>query len=294
MHLRAWVLTIAGNVAIDTLRRARPESELVETGDRRPSARVRGARPLDRRPPAEGARRRRAPLRIRPFLRPDRSGARLERGRGPAGRIHGRPPAAQEEPMTVSPDLDQRFREAAVSMGLVDMGFDVVESPIGPLFVAASDRGLAAISFDPEPESQLERLARIAGPCVLRSPRSVEARAASSISTSRESDARSTCRSISARCRLSRSPSCEELARVPYGETTTYGALAAAGRPPTRGTCRRHRDEPKPHSDRPPMPPGRGLERRSRRLRGRARPEDHAARARGGACRREHGYSSSR
>jgi len=31
-HLRAWVLMIAGNVAIDTLRRTRPESELVETG----------------------------------------------------------------------------------------------------------------------------------------------------------------------------------------------------------------------------------------------------------------------
>ncbi len=38
-HLRAWVLTIAGNVAIDTLRRTRPESELVETGvdDDRPA-----------------------------------------------------------------------------------------------------------------------------------------------------------------------------------------------------------------------------------------------------------------
>ena len=38
-HLRAWVLTIAGNVAIDTLRRARPQSELVETGadDDRPA-----------------------------------------------------------------------------------------------------------------------------------------------------------------------------------------------------------------------------------------------------------------
>ena len=38
-HLRSWVLTIARNVAIDTLRRARPVSELVETGahDRRPS-----------------------------------------------------------------------------------------------------------------------------------------------------------------------------------------------------------------------------------------------------------------
>ena len=38
-HLRAWVLTIAKNVAVDTLRRARPESELVETGipDNRPA-----------------------------------------------------------------------------------------------------------------------------------------------------------------------------------------------------------------------------------------------------------------
>jgi RNA polymerase sigma factor (sigma-70 family) len=31
-HLRAWVLTIARNVAIDTLRRARPEAEHTETG----------------------------------------------------------------------------------------------------------------------------------------------------------------------------------------------------------------------------------------------------------------------
>src|SRR6187549_1986544 len=29
-HLRAWVLTIAQNVALDTLRRARPTSELVD------------------------------------------------------------------------------------------------------------------------------------------------------------------------------------------------------------------------------------------------------------------------
>jgi RNA polymerase sigma factor (sigma-70 family) len=31
-HLRAWVLTIAQNVALDTLRRTRPTSELTETG----------------------------------------------------------------------------------------------------------------------------------------------------------------------------------------------------------------------------------------------------------------------
>jgi RNA polymerase sigma factor (sigma-70 family) len=31
-HLRAWVLTIAKNVAVDTLRRTRPQQEPVETG----------------------------------------------------------------------------------------------------------------------------------------------------------------------------------------------------------------------------------------------------------------------
>ena len=31
-HLRAWVLTIAQNVAVDTLRRTRPTAELVEVG----------------------------------------------------------------------------------------------------------------------------------------------------------------------------------------------------------------------------------------------------------------------
>jgi RNA polymerase sigma factor (sigma-70 family) len=38
-HLRAWILTIAHNVAVDTLRRARPTEELVESevNDARPA-----------------------------------------------------------------------------------------------------------------------------------------------------------------------------------------------------------------------------------------------------------------
>ena len=38
-HLRAWILTIAKNVAVDTLRRTRPEHELVEqtANDSRPA-----------------------------------------------------------------------------------------------------------------------------------------------------------------------------------------------------------------------------------------------------------------
>lgn len=134
--------------------------------------------------------------------------------------------------MTISPDLDHRFREAAVALDLVDMGFDIVDSPIGSLFVAASTRGLAAISYDVDPEEQLERLARIAGPCVLRSPRTVDV-------ARRELDEyfAGRRRMFDLALDLRALPAftvsvLHELARVPYGETTTYGALATAvGRP---------------------------------------------------------------
>jgi methylated-DNA-[protein]-cysteine S-methyltransferase len=132
----------------------------------------------------------------------------------------------------MSAQLDRRFREAAVALGLVDVGFDVVDSPIGPLFVAASDRGLAAISFDSDPDDQLERLTRIAGPRVLRSPRIVD-------DARRELDQyfagrrRAFDLSLDLRALPPFTVSVlRELARVPYGETTTYGTLAArVGRP---------------------------------------------------------------
>ena len=128
--------------------------------------------------------------------------------------------------MTVSPDLDRRFRDAATTLGLIDVGFDVVDSPIGDLFVAASDRGLATISFDPDPESKLEQLARIGGPRVLRSARSVDL-------ARRELDEYFLGRrkSFDLAVDLRALPAFTisvlgELARVPYGETTTYGELA--------------------------------------------------------------------
>jgi len=127
--------------------------------------------------------------------------------------------------MTVSPDLDHRFREAAATLGLIDTGFDVVETPIGELLVAASDRGLAAISFETD-EDRVERLARIAGPRVLRSPRSIEG-------ARRELDEYFTGRrrrfdlTLDLRALPPFTISVlDRLARVPYGETTTYGDLA--------------------------------------------------------------------
>ena len=128
--------------------------------------------------------------------------------------------------MTVSPDLDRRFRDAAADLGLIDVGFDVVDSPIGDLLVAASDRGLAAISFDSDPEDQLERLARIAGPRVLRSPRSVDL-ARRELDEYFEGRRRNFDVSLDLRALPPFTLSVlDELARVPYGETTTYGKLA--------------------------------------------------------------------
>jgi methylated-DNA-[protein]-cysteine S-methyltransferase len=128
--------------------------------------------------------------------------------------------------MTVSPDLDRRFRDAAADLGLIDVGFDVVYSPIGDLLVAASDRGLAAISFDSEPQDSLERLARIAGPRVLRSPRSVDG-ARRELDQYFEGRRRTFDLSLDLRALPPFTLSVlDQLARVPYGETTTYGALA--------------------------------------------------------------------
>lgn len=129
--------------------------------------------------------------------------------------------------MTVSADLDRKFRDTALALDLVDMGFDVIDTAIGSLFVAASPRGLAAISFDDDPEHHLERLARIAGPAVLRSPRSIDL-------AHRELDEyfagrrRAFDLALDLRMLAPFTVSVlEQLARVPYGETTTYGELAA-------------------------------------------------------------------
>lgn len=134
--------------------------------------------------------------------------------------------------MTVPAELDRRFREAAVRSGMLDAGYDVVDSPVGSLLVAASDRGLVLISFDPAPDHHLEQLARVAGPRVLRAPRYVDEarreldeyfagrRRAFDLGIDLRGTTPFTVRVL------------QELARVPFGETATYGELATrAGNP---------------------------------------------------------------
>jgi methylated-DNA-[protein]-cysteine S-methyltransferase len=133
---------------------------------------------------------------------------------------------------TVSPDLDRKFRAAAAREGLLDVAYDVVESPIGALFVAVTERGLARISYDADPEAEVERLARMYGVRVLRSAAPIEP-ARRELDEYFEGERRSfdlplDLAQIAEFNRLV----LRELARVPYGEVVTYGELAArAARP---------------------------------------------------------------
>jgi methylated-DNA-[protein]-cysteine S-methyltransferase len=127
----------------------------------------------------------------------------------------------------VSPDLDRRFRDAAAQEGLLDAAYDLVDSPVGPLFVATSKRGICRISYDAEPEREVERLASTFGLRVLRSPKPIDA-ARRELDEYFEGKRRTFDLPVDVALladfnrRVLR-----ELARVPYGEVVTYGELAA-------------------------------------------------------------------
>ena len=129
--------------------------------------------------------------------------------------------------MTVPASLDERFRDRAAADGLLDVAYDLTDSPVGPLLLAATERGVCRISFEPEPERELDALARWFGARVLRSPKPVDP-------LRRELDAyfEGTRREFELAVDLTPLPAfqrsvLEELARVRYGETATYGGLAA-------------------------------------------------------------------
>jgi methylated-DNA-[protein]-cysteine S-methyltransferase len=124
--------------------------------------------------------------------------------------------------------LDERFRAAAAAEGLLDVAYDVLpDTPVGDLLVGVTDHGVCRISFDPDPERHLEELARLHGPRVLRSSKPVD-RARIELDEyfagRRERfEVEPDVRFMPAYNQLVLA----ELARVGYGETTTYGALAA-------------------------------------------------------------------
>jgi methylated-DNA-[protein]-cysteine S-methyltransferase len=127
----------------------------------------------------------------------------------------------------VTSELDVTFRAAALREGLVDVRYDVVDSPVGELFLASTPRGLCRISYTVD--GQDEVVARIFGARVLRTPLDEVRRELDDYFEGRR-------RAFDLPLDLRVAPFHEdvlrELARVPYGRTDTYGHLAArVGRP---------------------------------------------------------------
>ena len=129
--------------------------------------------------------------------------------------------------MTVPEKIDVAFRDRAASESLLDVAYDLTDSHIGPLLVAATERGLCEIAFDPDPEEEVERLARLHGVRVLRSPRPVDEarRELDEYFEGRRQD-------FDLPVDLEALPAFQrsvlvELQRVPYGQVDTYGSLAA-------------------------------------------------------------------
>jgi methylated-DNA-[protein]-cysteine S-methyltransferase len=69
---------------------------------------------------------------------------------------------------TVLGEARERLLARAKKEGLATIGYDVLGSPLGPLWVAIGPRGVTTIHYGNEPsESELRRLVRVYGPGVV-------------------------------------------------------------------------------------------------------------------------------
>ncbi|HKH25901.1 MAG TPA: methylated-DNA--[protein]-cysteine S-methyltransferase [Acidimicrobiia bacterium] len=134
-------------------------------------------------------------------------------------------------------DVDTAAEAAAISTiaaadreGLVDVAFSVVDSPVGDLLVAVTPQGLVRLAFDPE--HVLDELAERISPRVVEAPFRLDP-------VRRELDeyfeGRRRAFDLTLDWSLTkgfRRRVLEATARIPAGQVTTYGALAAqVGKP---------------------------------------------------------------
>lgn len=123
--------------------------------------------------------------------------------------------------------LMRRVSERLEEEGLVDVAYAQVDSPLGPLTVAASRRGLLLVAYPERPlDTVLGRLARDVSPRVIEAPERLD-------SLRRELDAyfegnlrRFTTRIDWALTRGFGRKVLQTTARIPYGQVRTYGQVA--------------------------------------------------------------------
>lgn len=127
-----------------------------------------------------------------------------------------------------------RLNAAADSAGLIDVAVEAHDSPFGRLLIASTGAGLVRIGLPDEDEDEvMDDLAARVSPRVLRAPR--QSMAESRRQLDEYFQGRRTGFDLDLDWRLTDGFRREVLtatARIPYGETDSYGSIAAAaGRP---------------------------------------------------------------
>ncbi len=129
--------------------------------------------------------------------------------------------------------LQKRLGAAAEQAGLLDVGYTVVETPVGKLLLAATHAGLVRVAFDCEDhDAVLALLAERISPRILAAPDRLQA-AAAQITEYFDGTRRTFDLPLDLRLTAGfRRSVVEHLRDIGYGSTATYSAVAAlAGSP---------------------------------------------------------------
>ena len=186
-------------------------------------------------------------------------------------------------------DIEQQLREAALDLptdapplaeradeeGLLDVAYTSVDSPLGPLVVAATPKGLVRVSYTEfrGEDEVLEDLARRVSPRVLEAPARLDG-------VRRELDEYFEGRREGFDTPIDWSylagftrEVLRATARIGFGEVSTYAGVRGGRGQPARGPRGRQRAGREPHAGDRPVPPRAAHRRVARRLHGRARAE---------------------
>ena len=145
----------------------------------------------------------------------------------------------------------------------------VADTSLGPMLVAATDKGLCRVSFDEDDLALRERFPRaeiVPGGAALAD---LAARVVAAV----ESPERDQDLPIDVRGTAFQEAVWQALRDIPAGETRSYSELAAAAGKPKAGTCRRYGVRRKHHRGHHPLPPRAARRRLARRLRLWPRPQ---------------------
>ena len=177
--------------------------------------------------------------------------------------------------MNVTPELDTRFRAAALREGLVDVRFDVCRLA-GRRAARRGDRPRALPDLVLRPDGwRRSSRARSASACCASPLDDVRRE----LDEYFEGKRREFDLPLDLRVAPFHAEVLRELALRPLRPHRHVRRARGEGRPAARGPRRRHGDEPQPDPDRPAVPPHRRRERLAHRLRRRARREADAARS---------------